>query len=90
MNPTEREQARLSLLRYLAANRGRFGMVVAMLRQYLAAEGSLLSPAEIEAELVYLADKEMVAETTKSISPENRAWRITAAGRDYLAQVQGD
>lgn len=90
MNPTEREQVRLSLLRYLAANKGRFGISAAMLRQYLASEGSRLTQAEIEAELLYLTDKGFVLEITKAVSPENLAWRISAEGRDFLAQAQGE
>jgi len=41
----------------------------------------------LERELQYLEDKAQVAQVLKGISPENRAWRITAAGRDYLAEV---
>ncbi len=36
-------------------------------------------------ELRYLEDKGLVAPADKSLSPENREWRITATGRDYLA-----
>ncbi len=86
MTPEVREQVRIALLRYLAANKTRWGYNVALLRQLLVADGfGYLSPAEVEAELQYLADKGLVAEAPKLISPELRAWRITAAGRDWLA-----
>jgi hypothetical protein len=39
----------------------------------------------VAVELQYLADKGMVATVNKSISPENLCWRITAAGRDFIA-----
>jgi hypothetical protein len=35
--------------------------------------------------LQYLVDKSLLTAVTKTISPENPAWRITAAGRDFLA-----
>ena len=40
MNPTEREQVRLSLLRYMASNRSGYGLPARALRQYLHAEGT--------------------------------------------------
>ncbi len=85
MDPHQREQARLSLLRILSLNPTAYGMTVPLLRQYLRAEGSNLTPAEVEAELVYLEDKTFVTRPGKQISPENVCFRVTAAGRDYLA-----
>lgn len=90
MSPEDREQVRLSLLRYLAANPTRYGLPLRYLRQALATEGRRLTPAEVEAEVIYLQDKKLVEETVKVLSPENMAWRITASGRDHLALVQGD
>lgn len=40
----------------------------------------------VTTELTYLADKGLVFSPEKLVSPENREWRITAAGRDHLAQ----
>lgn len=88
--PADREQLRLSLLRHLAENPTRWGYNLALLRQLLAAEGHpRLSAETIEAELLYLADKGLVAPVEKLLSPELKAWRITAAGRDVLAETQG-
>ena len=41
--------------------------------------------AQLQAELLYLADKSLLTTIVKPISPENEAWRITAPGRDFLA-----
>lgn len=85
LTPAQREQVRLSLLRYLEENPARFGLAVALLRSFLAAEGFTLDVAQVEQELEYLKDKGLVERPAKSISPELRAWRITATGRDHLA-----
>jgi len=86
MKPAELEQLRLSLLRFLGENPTRFGFNVALLRQMARNEGRPgLDAATVQAELDYLADKGFIVEVAKPISPELRAWRITAAGRDQLA-----
>lgn len=86
MNSFDREQVRLSLLRYLTANPTQYGLPARYLRQALASEGMVASEAEVLAEIQYLVDKALVAEVTKLVSPENQAWRITAGGRDQLAR----
>lgn len=84
----QREQIRLSLLRY-CGSAAQFGLAAPLLLQSLVSEGFRgLTPEELRAELVYLADKGLVAPLPKMISPENEAWRITAAGRDHLAGRQ--
>lgn len=40
---------------------------------------------EIQAELTYLEDLGLIVAAAKAISPENKRWRITAAGRDHVA-----
>ena len=83
MNPTE--QIRLSLLRY-CDTAAQYGLATPLLRQFLLSEGFRgLTDATVRAELLYLADKGLLAPLPKLISPENEAWRITAAGRDFLA-----
>jgi hypothetical protein len=85
MTSAQREQTRLSLLRYCAAAE-QFGLATPLLLQFLRNEGlRSLTPASLRAELQYLADKSFLAAIPKTISPENEAWRITAAGRDFLA-----
>lgn len=86
MNAVDREQTRLSLLRYLSANPTQYGLPARYLKQALATEGTVVSIEEVLAELQYLADKTLIIEVAKILSPENQAWRITAAGRDLLAR----
>jgi len=87
MNPQTREQVRLSLLRYLDAAAGRRnGLAESVLRQFLISEGFTLTNEELAAELEYLRGKGLAAPAEKQISPENRAWVITAEGRDHYAQ----
>lgn len=89
MTASEREQLRWSLLRFLDANATRFGLPTDFLLQQARAEGRLLlQRPELEAELQYLADKGLVEEALKAISPERRSWRITANGRDQYASMQ--
>lgn len=85
ITPAIREQIRLSLLRHLEDNPARFGLAVALLRSFLAAEGFNIPVQAVELELEYLQGKGLVESPAKSISPELRAWKITAAGRDHLA-----
>lgn len=90
MSPAERQQARLSLLRYLDAAAesapGR-GIGEAVLQQYLVAEGFSGGAQMAKAELTYLEEKGLVVKVAKSFSPELPVWRITAAGRDAYAQA---
>lgn len=89
-NPTmtkqQREQIRLSILRYCDCA-DEFGLGEPLLLQFIRSEGfRTLSAAKFHAEIVYLADKSFLAKVPKLISPENPAWRITAAGRDFFAE----
>ena len=85
MTSQQREQIRLSLLRYCDAAE-QFGLATPLLLQFLRNEGlRSLDAAGLRAELQYLADKGFLAAIPKTISPENEAWRITAEGRDFLA-----
>ena len=89
MDAPQREQIRLSLLRFLNENPTRFGMARGLLVQMLRSEGNpTITGEQVETELLYLEDKGLIQEAAKYISPENRAWRITAEGRDLLANIQ--
>jgi hypothetical protein len=91
LSPEQREQLRLSLLRFLDANNTRFGLATKLLAQMCRSEGlPLLEPQHVETELRYLEEKSFVQEALKGMSPENRCWRITAAGRDFRAQITGE
>jgi hypothetical protein len=84
MNPWQIEQVRLSLLRYLA-EAAPYALGEPLLLQCLKCEGWAEAGAALARELEYLQDKGLVETAPKMISPENRAWRVTAAGRDYAA-----
>lgn len=89
MNPTEREQLRLSLLRFLDAHaevNAAQGLAESLLWQMARAEGrTTLSAAVLHGELIYLQDKQLITTVPKPLSPENRNWRLTARGRDEYA-----
>jgi hypothetical protein len=87
MNPEQREQLRLSLLRMLGANPTAFGVPVTFLKAMATAEGrpSLTHP-DVMAELQYLHDAGLIAPVCKQISPENVSYRIAKEGRDFLAE----
>ncbi len=85
MNTQQREQIRLSVLRY-GESADQFGLAASLLLQFLRNEGfRALTREQLQREILYLADKGFLVAVNKPISPENPAWRITAAGRDFLA-----
>ena len=87
-NSAQREQLRLSLLRFLDATPQHSTSLV-LLYQFVRAEGrAWLTVEATGAELLYLADKGLVRKAEKVLSPENTEWVITAAGRDLYAQFQ--
>lgn len=91
MNAQQREQLRLSLLRFLDANNTRFGLSTELLWQMARGEGrGQLERQHVEGELQYLTDKGLATEVFKGVSPENRCWRATAAGRDHQADLTGE
>ena len=85
MNAATRELFRQNLIAQLSAAAG-VGLKSAMLKVGARAGGFEPTDEQIDAELLYLADKTFVAPVDKAISPEMKRWRITAAGRDYAAQ----
>lgn len=86
MNASQRELFRLALLRVLEANSTERGLGLQALQLLVGAFGfPMPNTADIRTELEYLGDKGLIAPVGKSISPENKCWRITAAGRDELA-----
>jgi len=88
MNPEQREIFRTSLLRVLEERASeRFGLGVTAIIVFLGQYGFRNSTAAaVNTELAYLADKQLAVTVGKTISPENACWRITATGRDHLAQ----
>lgn len=85
MRAVDRQQVRLSVLRYAAAAQGN-GLSAGLLQSFIAAEGQRITEAELSGELIYLEDKKLLARVSKTLSPEMKLWRITAEGRDFLAE----
>lgn len=85
MNASIREQFRLKLLSILGAA-GELGMREVAIEVHLLGAGLDFKDGEMQAEIRYLADKGLVVPVEKAISPENRRWRVSAAGRDLLAE----
>jgi len=85
MTPQTRETVRTKLLLLLAAA-SELGLSDDTLHTQLRLAGLQVTPDEARAETVYLVDKGLVAAVDKQISPELRRTRITADGRDMLAQ----
>lgn len=87
MTSEQRETLRLSLLRFLAVNPTQYGvpqtLLVALAKQ--EARPWVIS-TDVAIEMQYLEDKGLVARTAKPISTELPNWRITAAGRDFMAE----
>lgn len=89
LTPALREQYRISLLRYLATTHPR-PLTEGVLLQFLRTEWSQPVDQETLAGLLsYLADKGLIVDGQKFISPEVKAWRITAAGMDEFARISG-
>lgn len=86
LSPEQRELFRHALLTVLECDGSAvFGLGAPALAQLVKRHGFRPVVAEVETELAYLQDKELVTTITKTLSPEVKAWRITADGRDFLA-----
>jgi DNA-binding HxlR family transcriptional regulator len=87
MTTEQRELFRMAILRVLDANNTRFGLGRSAIGHNMVVFGFPQPRTDdLTSELRYLEDKGFVSEALKGISPENRAWRITASGRDFIAQ----
>ena len=87
MNSLQRENFRRAILMVMDANQGPHGVGLPALRLLVGHYGFYPSSEDTQFEVEYLIDKGMVANLTKTISPENRFYRITASGRDFLAST---
>jgi hypothetical protein len=82
LTPPQLEQLRLTILRLCLDP-----LRPALLLAYLRSEGfTRLRPAELDLEITYLADKQLLTSAHGPVSPELKHWRTTATGRDTLAQ----
>lgn len=85
MNASSRELFRQCLLIQLN-QAAPYAVPTGTLRTMAITAGFRVTDEECLLELTYLKDKALARESTKVISPENKRWEITAAGRDQLAQ----
>ena len=82
LTPPQREQLRLTILRLCQDP-----LRPVLLLAYLRSEGfARLQPAELDLEITYLADKQLLTSAHGPVSPELKHWRTTASGRDVIAQ----
>ena len=85
MNAEQKELFRKAILQVLDLNRTRFGLPPTAIRLHLGQFGFPgASVEQIREEVDYLVGKNLVEEVLKTISRENRAWRITDAGIAFL------
>ncbi|MCX6953104.1 MAG: hypothetical protein NTV51_13200 [Verrucomicrobia bacterium] len=85
MNSQTTEQFRICLLQALREVAGDELPAATLVRGAKLAGFKDADDRLVAAEMSYLVDKGMAAIADKTLSPENREWRITASGRDYLA-----
>lgn len=86
MKPEQRELFRHALLRVADANDTQFGLSIRAFQVHVHAFAFTPDLEETRRELEYLEEKGFLKVPAKNISPENKTWKITAAGRDELAQ----
>lgn len=84
MTAEERRNTRVILL--LCADKAPQGLTIELARVWLQGRGVAATGAEIAQEIAYLVDKTFMTPVEKRLSPELRYWRITADGRDFLAE----
>ena len=84
MTAETRKFLRIALLRAAAASRGN-GLTLALCTFTARTLALRIATEDVEEEVQYLVDKDFLEKVSSAISPEVRAWRITAAGRDWLA-----
>lgn len=87
MDPRARELLRTGLLRLLDEQDSRYGLSEPVLAELVRRYGFTPTAETVARELDYCADKGLAAIVPRPISPENRHWRITAAGRDLIASL---
>jgi hypothetical protein len=87
-SPQQRELLQISICKVLDANRSRFGMPLDAITLHTASSWGFpkVKREDVEAELDYLVAKGLVEVVSKTLEPANRAWRLTASGRDYLSE----
>lgn len=88
MIPEQVELFRICILEQLQRVAGFSSLPVSTLQSGAVVKGfPQASEDTVRSALAYLADKGLVAPVEKMLSPENKRWRITAAGTDFLAEA---
>jgi hypothetical protein len=89
LDPRRREQLQLSILIVLDANHTRWGLNLDAITLHVSGYGfPKLTRDVVETELEYLEEKNLVELAGKVLEPANKAWKRTAAGRDFLSERQ--
>lgn len=83
----QRELLRTEIVR-TAANCAPQAATLRILNAYIRPVFPKSTEEMLAVEVQYLVDKGFLRDAEKAISPENKAWLVTAEGRDWLA-VQG-
>jgi len=84
MNAQDRNILRVTLL--LVARSAPLGVTLEFAPVALRARAIQADTQEIKDEISYLVDKGLLVPVSKKLSPEIKAWRISADGRDFLAE----
>jgi len=85
LNSIQRELLRTEIVRTadLAAPQE---VTLRVLQTYIRPVFPKATEEALAAEVQYLVDKGFLRAAEKAISPENKAWHVTADGRDWLAE----
>lgn len=89
MNAEQQENLRLAILRVMDSNRTRFGLTVPAITTMLVQYGCTPTRDQVLDEMDYFEkpSRQFVEEVLKSVSKENRAWRLSDAGRAHLDKL---
>lgn len=94
MKPEEKELFRFAILRVMDTNRTRFGLSLVNIGFRLDQYGFSASNCggaekfaeQLADEIDYLTGKQLAEEVLKTVSRENRAWRLTSEGIAFVDQ----
>jgi len=85
MKDEQLEAFRIGILQVLDANTTQFGLGAKAVRLFLNTLGfPSVTEDDVTNEIEYLNRRDLVMEVLKTVSRENRAWRITKAGVAFL------
>lgn len=82
-----RENLHLAILQELASNPTRFGVPESVLKVRVRVNQAVkCDDTQWEAGLQYVEGAGFIESVGKPLNPENRNWKITKAGTDFLAE----